>query len=204
MRGFTITLPALLFLFVSSPVLGQPTAVDEDEEQQVQTTNGDPYNIYGTGMFQEVYIDEDFNLFKIRTYQGLVPGRTPEEGEEPILDENTSGSTKIKRIGFEQRELFSRIFILADRAISPWVYDNFVQAAADPSIPFQIYVELAKSKIPKVNDKRPLVTRNFNTPVMSVEGTENKDGVRVIITLKREARYLPVQVGKVLYLDVER
>ena len=169
-----------------------------------QTQAGDPYNVYGTGLFQEVYIDEDFSLYKVRTYQGLVPGRNAEE--EVALDEPEAegGKTIVERVGFEQRELFSRVFILADRTILPWVYDNFVQAQADPTIPQQVYVELARAKMATFNDMRPLVTRNFNTPIMQIEAVETKDGVRVILTLKREARYLPVQIGKVLYVDVER
>ena len=79
-----------------------------------------------------------------------------------------------------------------------------MQAQADPTIPCQVYVELARAKMATFNDMRPLVTRNFNTPLMQIEAHETKDGVRVVLTLKREARYLPVQIGKVLYVDVER
>jgi len=164
----------------------------------------DPYNIYSSGLFQEVYIDEDFKLFKVRTYQGAVPGRDPEDGSPDAETETPTGPTRVERIGFEQRELFSRVFVLADRSMSPWVYDNFVQAAADPNIPFQVFVELANAKIPKSNDRRPLVTRSFNTPISTIVGTVTKEGVRVVITLKRDARYLPVQVGHVVYIDVER
>lgn len=183
---------------------GDPTA-DPDQAGKLTVQSNDPYNVYAPGHFEEVFIDEDFKIYKIRNYQGMVPGRE-EEGfvpDEPAA-EAPKGKTRIERIGFEQRELFSRIFVVADRIISPWVYDNFVQAQADPSIPFQVYVELSKAKIPKTNDRRPLVTRNFNTPVMSIHGEETDEAVRVIINLKREARYLPVQVGKILYIDVER
>lgn len=196
------------FLLVSLMVLPAFSVAAQEEPATspatVQPQDGDPYNVYGTGLFQEVYIDEDFSLYKVRTYQGLVPGRNAEN--EVALDEPEAegGKTIVERVGFEQRELFSRVFILADRAISPWVYDNFVQAQADPSIPHQVYVELARAKMATFNDMRPLVTRNFNTPIMQIEAVETKDGVRVILTLKREARYLPVQIGKVLYVDVER
>jgi hypothetical protein len=195
-------------MIVSLMVLAAlPVGAQEDpaaSENGVVPQSGDPYNVYGTGLFQEVYIDEDFNLYKIRSYSGIVPGRETENEvalEEP---EAVGGSTTVERVGFEQRELFSRVFILADRAISPWVYDNFVQAQADPTIPHQVYVELARAKMATFNDMRPLVTRNFNTPIMQIEAHETKDGVRVVLTLKREARYLPVQIGKVLYVDVER
>jgi hypothetical protein len=183
---------------------GEP-ATDPDQPGKLTVQSKDPYNVYASGLFQEVFIDEDFKIYKVRNYQGVVPGRE-DEGfvpDEPMA-EAPKGKTRIERIGFEQRELFSRIFVVADRVISPWVYDNFVQAQADPSIPFQVYVELSQAKIPKTNDQRPLVTRNFNTPVMSIHGEETEETVRVVINLKREARYLPVQIGKILYIDVER
>lgn len=175
------------------------------QEAAPQLDPADPYNVYSTGLFQEVYIDEDFKLYKIRTYQGIVPDRDKldEDGAAKVAVRRGK-KTRVLRIGFEQRELFSRVFVLADRAISPWIYDNFVQAHSDPSIPFQIFVELTNANVPKSNDRRPLITRSFNTPVSKVESVAIKGGVRVVLTLKRESRYLPVQVGKILYVDVER
>lgn len=171
----------------------------------VRVTGGrDPYSIYSTGLFQEVYIDDNLNLFKTRQYGGIVPAleekrgntiSTPAQGGEPLM---------IHRIGFEQRELFSRLFVLGNGLLSPWIYDNFAQAQGNPEVSYQIVVELPGAKIPKYNDRRPLVTRAFNSPIDSIEGQPFKGGVRVIITLKREARYLPVQVGRLLYIDVER
>jgi hypothetical protein len=199
---FAQILLVVMSLGVVSPTVAQETP--EEPTGQVILSGEDPYNVYGTGLFQEVYIDEDFRLYKVRTYQGVVPGR--DSDREIALDEPEaqSGKTVVERVGFEQRELFSRVFILADRSISPWVYDNFVQAQADPSIPYQVYVELARASMATYNDMRPLITRSFNTPIMQVEANQTKEGIRVVLTLKREARYLPVQVGKVLYVDVER
>lgn len=199
-----IFLLALLVILPAQSALAQEEPKEPADKTQVQPgKTGDPYNVYSTGAFQEVYIDEDFKLFKIRTYQGAVPGRD-EENPLGAPVEPPKGKIVIDRVGFEQRELFSRIFVLADRPVTPWVYDNFVQAQSDPAIPPQIYVEVAKASVPKTNDRRPLVTRSFNTPVMQIETTQVKDLIRIVITLKREARYLPVQVGKTIYIDVER
>jgi hypothetical protein len=195
---------AVLVLLPAAGLVGQEKPKGSGDKPAVEPTqSGDPYNVYSSGAFQEVYIDEDFKLFKVRTYQGAVPGRDEENPQGAPVDP-PKGKIVIDRIGFEQRELFSRIFVLADRPVSPWVYDNFVQAQSDPAIPPQIYVEVAKASIPRTNDRRPLVTKNFNTPVMQVEANQVKDLVRIVITLKREARYLPVQVGKTIYVDVER
>ncbi len=199
-----ITALALLALLPAAGLLAQEKPTGTGEKPQVEPGQSeDPYNVYSTGAFQEVYIDEEFKLFKVRTYQGAVPGREEGNPQGAPVDP-PKGKIVIDRIGFEQRELFSRIFVLADRPVSPWVYDNFVQAQSDPAIPPQIFVEIAKASVPKTNDRRPLVTRNFNTPVMQIETIQVKDLVRIVITLKRESRYLPVQVGKTVYVDVER
>ncbi len=160
----------------------------------------DPESVYAGGAFEEVVIDERNRLFEERPYSGIVPGRDePEPGDGPA-----TGPLRVERVGFEQRELFSRVFVLSDRPTTPWVYDNFVQAQASESVPFQIFVELPDAQVATRNDRRPLMTRAFNTPVAVIETRPTENGVRVVITLKREARYLPVQAGKVLYIDVER
>jgi len=160
----------------------------------------DPQSIYSSGAFQEVVIDEDEKLYDVRPYGGVVPGRI--EPEEPGVP--PKGNLHIERVGFEQRELFSRVFIVLDRATTPWVYDNFVQCQANPAVPCQIFAEFASAQVSTKNDRRPLVTKAFNTPVALVESAKTKEGIRIIVTLKREARYLPVQADKVLYIDVER
>ena len=174
------------------------------KKEPAAVINTDPHNIYASGLYEEVIIDANLRIYKVRKYKGIVPSR-----DENLLKVNHAESgrhskVEIVRIGFEQRDLFSRVFVLADAEISPWVYDNFVQASSEPGTPYQIFVEIANAKIPRKNDKRPLLTKNFNTPVLSIKGTRMKDGVRVVITLKREARYLPVQMGKVIYVDVEK
>jgi hypothetical protein len=160
----------------------------------------DPQSIYSSGAFQEVVVDEDEKLYDLRPYGGVVPGRL--EPEEPGIP--PKGNPQIDRVGFEQRELFSRVFVVVDRATTPWVYDNFVQCQANPAVPCQIFAEFASARMSTKNDRRPLVTRAFNTPVALVESVKTKEGIRIVITLKREARYLPVQADKVLYIDVER
>lgn len=173
------------------------------KQQSVRISSNDPYSVYSTGLFQEVYIDESFQLYATRKYGGVVPGKNEAEFAN-VQPTDGEGKLLIHRIGFEQRELFSRLFVLASSSISPWVYDNFAEANANPEINYQIYIEIPGAKIPKHNDRRPLITTSFNTPVASIEGRHMEGGVRVVITLKREARYLPVQVGRLLYIDVER
>lgn len=197
------TMTFLLGMLLCSGGHAAAQEAPEKPSDATPTQQADP-NIYSSGAFQEVYIDEDYRLYEQRKYQGIVPGKPDEEGIAPTDVPAPSGKTHIDRVGFEQRELFSRVFVMADQTISPWVYDNFVQAQANPEIPYQIFVEFADAAVPRRNDERPLITRAFNTPVDSIATVKTKGGLRVVITLKREARYLPVQVGKVLYIDVER
>jgi hypothetical protein len=206
-----IALTLMLLSQGSRPAAAQdspPKDTKGDKPAATGQTNPDPHNVYSTGAIQEVFIDEDFKLYKLRLYQGIVPGKPIPELTDPAVSMEDkappTGPTMVERVGFEQRELFSRVFLLADRQISPWVYDNFVQAQADNKIPFRIYVEIAHAKVKRPNDLLPLITRNFNTPIDLVEASETKEGVRMTITLKRDARYLPVQVSNVIYIDVER
>jgi len=197
----------MLVLCGSRPAVAQEEPAKAPAERD--PTNAapvDPLGVYSGGQFEEVYIDEEFKLYKVRTYQGVVPGRDEKEGAPVEVPAEAPKGTKISvnRIGFEQRELFSRVFVVTSHPVTPWVYDNFVQAKSTPGVEPQIYVELAGAVVPKSNDRRPLDTRGFSTPVASIEGFEQKSGARVVLTLKREARYLPVTVGNVLYIDVER
>lgn len=183
---------------VEAPKSGEPA-------QPMRVSGKDPYSVYSTGLFQEVYIDDNLNLYKTRQYGGIVPALEEKKGTNMAVPTAQPGDKLlIDRIGFEQRELFSRLFVLGNGSLSPWIYDNFAQAQGNPDVAYQIFVELPGAQIPKYNDRRPLITRAFNTPVASIEGQPIKGGVRVVVTLKKEARYLPVQVGRLLYIDVER
>ncbi|GEM_PF-6853610 len=191
---------------------GGPDA-DKDKEEaakkketSLRVATRDSYSIYSTGLFQEVYIDDNLNLYKTRQYGGIVPSLEEKRGSDLTVPVGEPGDKlTISRIGFEQRELFSRMFVLGTGAMSPWIYDNFAQAQGNPEIDYQIIVEIPTARIPKYNDRRPLVTSAFNSPVASIEGRPMKGGgVKVVLTLKKEARYLPVQVGRLLFIDVER
>jgi hypothetical protein len=169
---------------------------------QQEGEGGDPYNVYNKGLFKEVYIDQDYKLFEVRKYQGVVPGRDKEE----LTGEPSSKRQKItiRSPGMEQQELFTRIFLVADGFATPWVYDNFAEVDANPGTPYQIIMELAGAKVPRRVDRLPIITRAFNTPVMQFQVVYFDSGAKLIITLKRKARYLPGQDGNVLYVDVER
>ncbi|MFH1531415.1 MAG: hypothetical protein ABIK09_11870 [Pseudomonadota bacterium] len=177
----------------------------EDTPVETSSIEVDPYSVYSKGQIQETYIDEDFKLYEVRPYQGVVPGH-PERGEVAGGEALPARGEKItlERIGLEQKELFSRVFAVADGAVTPWVYDNFATADANPGTPYHIVMEITGGKIPKRTDRLPLDARAFNTPILTIQGVPFKGGVRVIIILKRKARYLPAQVGRTLYVDIER
>lgn len=212
MMKHLISVPFLCLLFSLwvTPALAQedpPVAPVPDEDPGEGTFVGDvdPYSVYSKGQLQETYIDEDYKLYDLRPYQGLVPGR-PERGESPDRGSPSGGSEKVivERIGLEQKELFSRVFAVADTPVTPWVYDNYATADANPGTPYRIVMEIAGGKIPKRTDRLPLDARAFNTPVLTIQGVHFQGGTRVVITLKRKARYLPAQAGRTLYVDIER
>lgn len=181
--------------------------VPPEEPMPGETPGGevDPYSVYSKGQVEETYIDEDYKIYKVRPYKGIVPGH-PERGE-PTDGEVTPATTEkvtIERVGLEQKELFSRVFAVTDGLVTPWIYDNFATADANPGTPYRIIMEVAGGKIPSRNDRRPLDARAFNTPILTIQGVPSEGGVRVIITLKRKARYLPAQSGRTLYVDIER
>ena len=184
---------------VASP--GEP----DPEATGASDTIDDPYSVYSKGQIEETYIDEDYRLYDLRPYQGLVPGH-PERGEpeDGVVPSGTGDDIVIQRIGLEQKELFSRVFAAVDVAVTPWVYDNYATADANPGTPYRIVLEVAGGKIPKRNDRRRLDARAFNSPILEIQGVPFKGGARVIITLKRKARYLPAQSGRTLYVDIER
>ena len=104
----------------------------------------------------------------------------------------------------EQKELFSRVFAVTDGPVTPWVYDNFATADANPGTPYRIVMEIAGGRIPKRTDRLPLDARAFSSPVLTIQGVQFDGGTRVVVTLKRKARYLPAQTGRTLYVDIER
>ncbi len=182
-----------------------PLEPDPEEAAGASDSVEDPFSVYSKGQIQEIYIDEDYRLYDLRPYQGLVPGH-PERGEpeDGVVPSGTGDVVVIRRIGLEQKELFSRVFAAVDVAITPWVYDNYATADANPGTPYRIILEIVGGKIPKRNDRRPLDARAFNSPILDIQGVLFEGGARVIITLKRKARYLPAQSGQTLYVDIER
>ncbi len=203
-----LVMASFLFTGASAPAREVPPdepLPGEDAPTETSSDEVDPYSVYSKGQLQETYIDEDYKLYEVRPYQGVVPGH-PERGEplDGELPPTSAEKITVERVGLEQKELFSRVFVVADAVVTPWVYDNFATADANPGTPYRIVMEVAGGKIPKRTDRLPLDARAFNTPILTIQGVHFKGGTRVIITLKRKARYLPAQSGRTLYVDIER
>jgi hypothetical protein len=198
----TLSFTAISLFLLAMPGLAQevqpvPVAVPGAAEPAPAAVQ-DPYSIYQGGI-QEVVIDEAGNIYKQRVYQGMVPGRKDVLPQAP-----SKGKIVVTRIGFEQMELFSRVFVATSVPVTPWIYDNFIDAETRPGAAYKIMVEIPGADIPNKNDRHPLLTSAFNTPVMQVDNQVSKDSVKIIITLKRKAGYLPVQGDGVVYIDIER
>jgi hypothetical protein len=193
----TLAIPGLILL--AAPALAQDAPkVPAAAQGTAPAAPQDPYSIYQGGI-QEVVIDEGGNLYKQRVYQGLVPGR-----KDPLPPATKAEKVIVNRIGFEQMELFSRIFVVTSKPVTPWIYDNFIETEGKPGGIYKITMEIPGADIPNKNDRFPLVTSAFNTPVMQVDNEVTKGSVKVVISLKRKAGYLPIQSDGVVYIDVER
>ena len=200
-----ILLTLSVLLVGLGPARAQEVPPEDPTPGETLGNEVDPYSVYSRGQVQETYIDEDYKLYEVRPYKGVVPGH-PERGE-PVDGEVALANTDkvtIERVGLEQKEMFSRVFAVTDGLVTPWIYDNFATADANPGTPYRIIMEVAGGKIPTRNDRRPLDARAFNTPILTIQGVPSEGGAQVIITLKRKARYLPAQSGRTLYVDIER
>ncbi|NUN15758.1 MAG: hypothetical protein HUU55_19200 [Myxococcales bacterium] len=183
------------------PVLQQPSP---DATQQ-GTGEGDtlfvgeePIRIEdGTAI--DVIVDESGGIYKRRRYGGIIP---------QIRDQFTGGLKSSKRkwprptvtwVGFQQHSLFSRVFVQRDRQTSYTIYKS------DPQ---HIYIDIPDGAIPIENDRRELLTTNFEGAVASIAArsvkTKTFKGARVIVKLKRAAGFLYKDDGNYIFIDIER
>lgn len=205
MRTVVACVVGLTVLICTGSLLAQtPPAAEEGRGGEVGPVTDDPESVYSHGIFKEVYIDQDYKLYETRKYQGVVPGLKQKEGGGEESPARKNRKIEVTSLGMEQLELFTRIFLVVDSASTPWVYDNFAETDANPGAPYQIIMELAGAVVPRRTDRLPIITSAFNTPVAKFQAVPAERGVKLIITLKRKARYLPGQDDSVLFVDVER
>lgn len=144
----------------------------------------------------EVVIDDAGDIYRRRPYRGVIP-----HVRDSLLDKKTSkprrrGLTKITWIGFQQKALFSRIFIQTDRMPTYTIFK--------PD-PLHIVVEFPTARLRSPQEARHVLTHEFNTRVDQIQARRVRGhGVHVVITLKEPTGYLYKQDGEYVFIDVER
>jgi hypothetical protein len=155
--------------------------------------------IFMEGSIGNQAVDDDGKIYDERQYGGIVPDRRDRFEAGPKAGVPTGGVPNITWVGFQQRTLFSRVFLQTDLPTTYRVYK--------PD-PMHIYIELDTAKLQLRNDQRELVTVVFDSAVDRIQSKEIRSksfkGTRIIVTLDRPAGYLYKQEGDYVFIDIER
>ena len=155
--------------------------------------------IFMEGTIGNQAVDDEGKIYDERQYGGIVPERRDRFEAGPKAGVPTSSVPNITWVGFQQRTLFSRVFLQTDQTTTYRVYK--------PD-PMHIYIELDNAKLQLRNDQRELVTVVFDSAVDRIQSKEIKSksfkGTRIIVTLDRPAGYLYKQEGDYVFIDIER
>jgi hypothetical protein len=167
---------------------GQPAAEGEASD--------DPMGEEG---YIEVVVDEEGRIYERRHYGGIIPDVRDRFAAGLKAGKLSGKKPAITWVGFQQRSLFSRVFIQTDQVTAYTIYK--------PD-PLHIVVDFPNTAIPVENDRRMLDTSKFDSPVEGVDARVNRgkgySGARVTITLDSPTGYLYKQEGSYVFIDIER
>ena len=156
-----------------------------------------PIFIEGTAGNQSV--DDEGKIYEERQYGGIVPARRDRFDAGPKAGVPTGKVPNITWVGFQQRTLFSRVFLQTDQQTTFRVYK--------PD-PLRIFIEMDGAVLQTRNDQRELVTSVFDSAVEHIASrqisSKSFKGTRIILTLDRPAGYLYKQEGDYVFIDIER
>ena len=159
--------------------------------QELQTGPG-RQRLLGDGDVLEVYVDEAGKLYRERRYHGIIPNVRDRHGRPP---KKAPKSTKVTWVGFQQKQLFSRVFIQTNRL------SRFTLHKPDPR---HIVVTIDSARIPRQNERRDVITSEFRSSVERIRARRHRGNAEVVITLSRSVGYLYKQEGNYVFIDVER
>lgn len=193
--------PHLLPILCAALLFGGVAAAQEIVKPDTLATRpgGGSTEAAGDDVTIEVVVDEEGAIYEKRHYGGIIP-----EVRDRFVAGLKAGrpggkAPAITWVGFQQRSLFSRVFIQTDRVTAYTIYK--------PD-PLHIQVDFPEAGVPVDNDKRVLDTSRFDSPVQAVDARviRSKGGrmARVIITLDSPTGYLYKQEGSYVFIDIER
>jgi hypothetical protein len=145
------------------------------------------------GEYVEVYVDEQGKIYRERRYKGVIPKIRDHLGKK--APPRNTRFTHITWVGFQQRQLFSRVFVQTNRLT------HFTLHKPDP---LHIVVTFDNARVPRRNDRRIINTSAFRSVVKKIQATRRGKQTRVTITLRKRAGYLYKQEGNYVFIDVER
>ncbi len=189
---------ALALMWAASPNAAQAQSVwvtgnAPSPSEQDQDGEAEQKNYWEIDGFEEVFIDEENSLYSRRPYQGIIP-RLRDELE--ILRAPETGLNTIMWVGYQHRQLFSRVFVQTTHM------PVFTVLQKSPT---HILITFERTMFRDTNSQREIVTGNFNTKVSRViPRAVGNDGAEIHIHLQEPGSFLYRQEGNYLYLDVER
>lgn len=144
----------------------------------------------------ETVVDEAGAIYKRRYYGGVVPHLRDSLRDVKTSKVHKRGPLEITWIGFQQKALFSRVFVQTDRLPTYTIFK--------PD-PLHIVVEFPTARLRTIQEDRIILTHEFNTKVDQIDAKPVRGhGIHVVITLKEPMGYLYKQEGDYVFIDVER
>jgi hypothetical protein len=144
----------------------------------------------------ETVVDETGAIYRRRTYGGVIPNVRDSLRDKKTSKVHQRGPLEITWVGFQQKALFSRVFVQTDRLPTYTIFK--------PD-PLHIVVEFPTARLRTVQEDRVILTHEFNTKIDQIDAKPLKGrGIHVVITLKEPMGYLYKQEGDYVFIDVER
>jgi len=154
----------------------------------------------GEHVTQEFVVDEDGDIYRKRTYSGIIPRFKDRVGEGLKAGKVNKKRPVITWVGFQHRSLLSSVFVQTDADL-----ETFRVYKPDSD---HIYVDIPKAAVPVRNDRREIITDQFDSPVAKIQARpisiRGFRGTRLIITLNRPTGYMWRQDGRYIYIDIAR
>ena len=154
----------------------------------------------GEHVIQEFVVDEDGDIYRKRTYSGIIPRFQDRVGGGLKAGVVNKKKPVITWVGFQHRSLLSSVFVQTDKDL-----ETFRVYKPDSD---HIYVDIPKADVPVRNDRREILTEQFDSPVAKIHARpisiKGFRGTRLIITLNRPTGYMWRQDGRYIYIDIAR
>lgn len=162
--------------------------------QSISTQTARPGNqLIPAAEIVHMFVDDEGLLYRQRYYQGIIPSIRDYMGTKP--PKKDTKHTNITWIGFQQKELYSRIFIQTNRP------SHFTLSKPNATT---IIVSFDNTRIPRSNERRPLITGAFQTRVLDIRPHVRRGRAEIEIRLMADAGYLYKQNGSYVFIDIER